>query len=118
MDRHPAATLTESQANAFARTRDVLSRRVIGQEHAIATVATRYGARAPDCKIPKPLGSFLFRARAASAKPNLRKRSARALFGTEDALVRIDLSEFTEAHTVSRLLGAPPGYAGHENPAN
>jgi ATP-dependent Clp protease ATP-binding subunit ClpB len=64
----------------------------------------------------KPLGSFLFMGESGVGKTELAKALAEALFGTEEALVRIDLSEFTEAHTVSRLLGAPPGYMGHDEP--
>ena len=64
----------------------------------------------------KPLGSFLFRGPSGVGKTELAKTLAEALFGSEAALVRIDLSEFTEPHTVSRLLGAPPGYAGHDEP--
>jgi ATP-dependent Clp protease ATP-binding subunit ClpB len=64
----------------------------------------------------KPVGSFLFAGPSGVGKTELAKALAEALFGTESALVRIDLSEFTEAHTISRLLGAPPGYAGHDEP--
>jgi ATP-dependent Clp protease ATP-binding subunit ClpA len=64
----------------------------------------------------KPLGSFLFMGPSGVGKTELAKALAEKMFGTEDALVRIDLSEFTESHTVSRLLGAPPGYQGHDEP--
>jgi len=113
----PQATLSESQANALLDLEATLSRRVIGQSHAIATVAgairrARAGLHDPR----KPLGSFLFAGPSGVGKTELAKALAAALFGTEEALVRIDLSEFTEANTVSRLLGAPPGYAGHDEP--
>jgi ATP-dependent Clp protease ATP-binding subunit ClpC len=113
----PQQTLSESQANALLELETTLSRRVIGQNHAIATVANairraRAGLHDPD----KPLGSFLFAGPSGVGKTELAKALAEALFGTEEALVRIDLSEFTEGNSVSRLLGAPPGYAGHDEP--
>jgi ATP-dependent Clp protease ATP-binding subunit ClpC len=113
----PQQTLSESQANALLELETTLSRRVIGQSYAIATVASAIRrARAGLHDPRKPLGSFLFAGPSGVGKTELAKALAAALFGTEEALVRIDLSEFTEAHTVSRLLGAPPGYAGHDEP--
>jgi ATP-dependent Clp protease ATP-binding subunit ClpC len=113
----PQQTLSESQANALLELEATLSRRVIGQQHAILTVASAIRrARAGLHDPRKPLGSFLFAGPSGVGKTELAKALAAALFGTEEALVRIDLSEFTEAHTVSRLLGAPPGYAGHDEP--
>ena len=77
----------------------------------------RFGAREPVCTIRvNRLGSFLFKGPSGVGKTELAKTLAEALFGSEAALVRIDLSEFTEQHSVSRLLGAPPGYAGHDEP--
>ncbi len=95
----------------------LLAKRVIGQDRAIAAVSeairrARTGLHDPR----KPLGTFLFRGPSGVGKTELAKTLAEALFGSEAALVRIDLSEFTEPHTVSRLLGAPPGYAGHDEP--
>ncbi len=113
----PQQTLSESQANALLELEATLSRRVIGQDHAIATVASAIRRARAGLQDPrKPLGSFLFAGPSGVGKTELAKALAAALFGTEEALVRIDLSEFTEAHTVSRLLGAPPGYAGHDEP--
>ena len=113
----PQQTLSESQANALLELEETLGRRVIGQAHAIAKVSEAIRrARAGLHDPRKPLGSFLFAGPSGVGKTELAKALAAALFGTEDALVRIDLSEFTEAHTVSRLLGAPPGYAGHDEP--
>jgi ATP-dependent Clp protease ATP-binding subunit ClpC len=113
----PQSTLSESQAQQLLELEEVLGRRVIGQPHAIAAVSeairrSRAGLHDPR----KPLGSFLFHGPNGVGKTELAKALAQALFGTENALVRIDLSEFSEAHTVSRLLGAPPGYAGHDEP--
>ncbi len=113
----PQASLTESQANRLLELERVLSKRVIGQESAIAAVSDAVRrARAGLHDPRKPLGSLLFRGPTGVGKTELAKALAEALFGSEAALVRIDLSEFTEAHTVSRLLGAPPGYAGHDEP--
>ncbi len=111
----PQDALTESQANRLLDLERLLSARVIGQDRAIAAVSdairrARMGLHDPR----KPLGSFLFRGPSGIGKTELAKTLAEVLFGSEAALVRIDLSEFTEPHTVSRLLGAPPGYAGHD----
>ncbi len=113
----PQSTLSESQANALLELESVLSRRVIGQKRAIASVSEAIRrARAGLHDPRKPLGSFLFAGPSGVGKTELAKALAEALFGTENALVRIDLSEFTESHTISRLLGAPPGYQGHDEP--
>jgi len=113
----PQSTLTESQANHLLDLERILAQRVIGQESAIASVSEAIRrARAGLHDPRKPLGSFLFAGPSGVGKTELAKALAEALFGSETALVRVDLSEFTEAHTVSRLLGAPPGYAGHDEP--
>src|SRR5579871_6374627 len=113
----PQDSLTESQANRLLDLERLLERRVIGQDRAIGAVSdairrARTGLHDPR----KPLGSFLFRGPSGVGKTELAKTLAEVLFGSEAALVRVDLSEFTEPHTVSRLLGAPPGYAGHDQP--
>jgi ATP-dependent Clp protease ATP-binding subunit ClpC len=113
----PQSSLTESQAGRLLDLERLLAKRVIGQERAIAAVSdairrARTGLHDPR----KPLGSFLFRGPSGIGKTELAKALAETLFGSDAALVRIDLSEFTEPHTVSRLLGAPPGYAGHDEP--
>jgi ATP-dependent Clp protease ATP-binding subunit ClpA len=113
----PQSTLSESQANNLLSLEETLAKRVIGQRQAISAVSeairrARAGLHDPH----KPLGSFLFMGSSGVGKTELAKALAHALFGTEEALVRIDLSEFTEAHTISRLLGAPPGYQGHDEP--
>ncbi|MDP9016893.1 MAG: ATP-dependent Clp protease ATP-binding subunit [Candidatus Eremiobacteraeota bacterium] len=113
----PQATLTDSQSNTLMNMEAALGKRVIGQEHAITSVCEAIRrARAGLHDPRKPLGSFLFMGPSGVGKTELAKTLAEQLFGTEEALVRIDLSEFTESHTVSRLLGAPPGYQGHDEP--
>ncbi len=113
----PQSALTESQAGRLLDLERLLGKRVIGQDRAISAVSeairrARTGLHDPR----KPLGTFLFRGPSGVGKTELAKSLAEVLFGSEAALVRVDLSEFTEPHTVSRLLGAPPGYAGHDQP--
>jgi ATP-dependent Clp protease ATP-binding subunit ClpC len=113
----PQSSLSESQANQLLDLEAQLGKRVIGQDRAITSVAEAVRrARAGLHDPRKPLGSFLFRGPSGVGKTELAKSLAEALFGSEAALVRIDLSEFTEANSISRLLGAPPGYAGHDKP--
>ena len=113
----PQASLSESQANQLLDLERALSKRVVGQERAIASVSEAIRrARAGLHDPRKPLGSFLFKGPSGVGKTELAKALAETLFGSEAALVRIDLSEFTEQHSVSRLLGAPAGYAGHDEP--
>ena len=113
----PQSTLSETQTNQLLALEEVLSKRVVGQDRAISSVAEAIRrARAGLHDPRKPLGSFLFAGPSGVGKTELAKSLAETLFGSEAALVRIDLSEFTEAHTVSRLLGAPPGYQGHDEP--
>ncbi len=111
----PQSSLTESQAGRLLDLERILAKRVVGQDRAIAAVSeairrARTGLHDPR----KPLGTFLFRGPSGIGKTELAKTLAEALFGSDAALIRIDLSEFTEPHTVSRLLGAPPGYSGHD----
>jgi ATP-dependent Clp protease ATP-binding subunit ClpC len=113
----PQAALTESQTNRLLELETLLSKRVIGQERAIGAVSNAIRRARTGLHDPrKPLGTFLFRGSSGIGKTELAKALAEALFGSEAALVRVDLSEFTESHGVSRLLGAPPGYAGHDEP--
>ncbi|MBV8068004.1 MAG: ATP-dependent Clp protease ATP-binding subunit [Candidatus Eremiobacteraeota bacterium] len=113
----PQSSLTESQAGRLLDLDRLLSRRVIGQERAVAAVSDAIRRARTGLHDPRrPAGTFLFRGPSGVGKTELAKALAEALFGSEAALVRIDLSEFTEPHTISRLLGAPPGYAGHDEP--
>lgn len=111
----PVTSLTRSESDRLLALDDTLHRRVIGQEEAVRAVAQavrrgRVGLKEPG----RPVGSFLFLGPTGVGKTELCKALAAALFGSEDALIRFDMSEYMEKHTVSRLLGSPPGYIGHE----
>ncbi len=113
----PQGALTEEQSRTLLALEDALAKRVVGQTAAIALVSQAIRRGRAGLKDPrKPVGGFLFVGQSGVGKTELARALAGELFGTEDALVRIDLSEYTEAHTVSRLLGAPPGYSGHDEP--
>jgi ATP-dependent Clp protease ATP-binding subunit ClpC len=113
----PQGTITDAQRAGLLALEQQLEARVIGQSEAVRIVAEAVRRARAGLKDPrKPVGGFLFVGPSGVGKTELARALAHALFGTDDALVRLDLSEFTEAHTVSRLLGAPPGYAGHDEP--
>jgi ATP-dependent Clp protease ATP-binding subunit ClpC len=113
----PQGALTEEQSRNLLDLEQALAKRVVGQERAIAAVAQAIRRGRAGLKDPrKPVGGFLFLGTSGVGKTELARAIASELFGTEEALVRIDLTEYTESHTVSRLLGAPPGYSGHDEP--
>ncbi len=113
----PQGALTEEQSRSLLALETSLSKRIVGQEKALAIVSQAIRRGRAGLKDPKkPVGGFLFIGPSGVGKTELAKALAAELFGTEDALVRIDLTEYTEAHTVSRLLGAPPGYVGYDEP--
>ncbi|MGY3567373.1 ATP-dependent Clp protease ATP-binding subunit [Sinomonas sp. RB5] len=110
----PAARLTEGERERLARLEDELHERVIGQEDAVSVIAKsvrRNRTGLGDAN--RPVGSFLFLGPTGVGKTELAKTLAASLFGDESAMVRFDMSEFGERHTVSRLVGAPPGYVGY-----
>jgi len=113
----PQGTITDAQRAGLLALETQLEERVIGQTEAVRRVAEAVRRARAGLKDPrKPVGGFLFIGPSGVGKTELARALAHALFGTDDALVRLDLSEFTESHTISRLLGAPPGYAGHDEP--
>ncbi|MFD9224699.1 ATP-dependent chaperone ClpB [Streptomyces sp. NPDC060064] len=111
----PVARLQEGERQKLLRLDEILRERVIGQDEAVQLVAdaiirARSGIRDPR----KPIGSFIFLGPTGVGKTELAKTLAAALFDSEESMVRLDMSEYQERHTVSRLVGAPPGYVGYE----
>jgi ATP-dependent Clp protease ATP-binding subunit ClpB len=111
----PVSRMLEGERDKLLRMEEVLGKRVVGQQEAVKAVAdairrTRAGLSDPN----RPSGSFMFLGPTGVGKTELCKALAEFMFDTEDALVRIDMSEFMEKHSVSRLIGAPPGYVGYE----
>ncbi len=111
----PVARMLEGEREKLLRMEDVLHKRVVGQEEAVEAVSnairrSRAGLADPN----RPIGSFLFLGPTGVGKTELCKALAGFMFDTEDAMVRIDMSEFMEKHSVARLVGAPPGYVGYE----
>ncbi len=111
----PVQRMLESEKEKLLRMEDVLRQRVIGQEEAVKSVSdTVRRARAGLQDPQKPLGSFIFLGPTGVGKTELCKTLAQFLFDDEDAMIRLDMSEFMEQHSVARLIGAPPGYVGYE----
>src|SRR5215210_2927814 len=111
----PVSQLTQEERERLMRLEEQLHERVVGQDEAVTAVAEAIRrARAGLSDPNRPIGSFLFLGPTGVGKTELARTLAAALFGDEAAMVRIDMSEFQERHTVSRLVGAPPGYVGYE----
>ena len=107
--------LEESEAERLLKLEDILHKRVISQDEAVTAVARAVRRAHAGLKDPRrPVGSFLFLGPTGVGKTELARALAEALFGDEDAMIRLDMSEYMERHTVSRLIGAPPGYVGYE----
>ena len=111
----PLQRLTEGETKRLARLEKELHKRVIGQEEAVKAVAQavkrgRVGLKDPN----RPIGSFLFLGPTGVGKTELSKALAEAVFGSEQAMIRVDMSEYMEKHSVSKLIGSPPGYVGYE----
>ncbi len=111
----PVFKLTEEETARLLRMEDELHKRIIGQEDAVRAVSQAIRRTRAGLKDPKrPGGSFIFAGPSGVGKTELSKTLAEFLFGDEDALIQLDMSEFMEKHTVSRLVGSPPGYVGYE----
>ncbi len=111
----PVSRMLEAEAKKLSRMEEVLQKKVVGQEHAIKLVAdaikrSRAGIADPN----RPIGSFLFLGPTGVGKTELSRAVAEFMFNDPDALLRIDMSEFMERHSVSKIIGSPPGYVGHE----
>ena len=111
----PVSRMLEAEAHRLARMEQSLTERILGQKDAVSRVAnTLKRARAGISDPNKPLGSFMFLGPTGVGKTELTKALAQFMFNDEKALIRVDMSEFMEKHSVSKLVGAPPGYVGHE----
>jgi ATP-dependent Clp protease ATP-binding subunit ClpB len=115
----PVSRMLEAEAQKLARMEDVLRTKVVGQDAAIQLVAnavkrSRAGIADPN----RPIGSFLFLGPTGVGKTELSRAVAEFMFNDPDALLRIDMSEFMEKHSVSKIIGSPPGYVGHEEGGN
>jgi ATP-dependent Clp protease ATP-binding subunit ClpA len=111
----PVSELTANERQRFAQMAETLARRVVGQEHAILIVSDAIKTNRAGLGDPRrPIGVFLFLGPSGVGKTELAKALAAFLFNDEDAIIRLDMSEFHDEHTVARLIGAPPGYKGME----
>jgi ATP-dependent Clp protease ATP-binding subunit ClpC len=111
----PVTKLEEEESQRLLNLESILHKRVIGQEEAVLAVAKAIKRARVGLKDPKrPVGSFIFLGPTGVGKTELSKALAEALFGDENAVIRVDMSEYMEKHTVSRLIGSPPGYVGYE----
>ena len=115
MTKIPISKLNADETKSLSEMEGNLNDKVIGQEEAVSKIAksirrNRLGIKDPN----KPIGSFIFLGSTGIGKTHLAKQLAKQIFGTEDALIRIDMSEYQEKHNISRLIGSPPGYVGHE----
>lgn len=111
----PVKKLAEKESERLLKLESVLHRRVIGQEEAVKAVARAMRRGRVGLKDPgRPIGSFLFLGPTGVGKTELSKALAEAMFGSENALIRVDMSEYMEGHSVSKMIGSPPGYVGFE----
>ena len=111
----PVQKLAESDADRLKKLESVLHKRVIGQDEAVSAVARAVKRGRVGLKDPRrPIGSFLFLGPTGVGKTELSKALAEALFGNEESMIRVDMSEYMEKHSVAKMIGSPPGYVGHE----
>lgn len=112
----PVQKLAETESARLRKLEQTLHKRVIGQEEAVSAVARAVKRGRVGLKDPKrPIGSFLFLGPTGVGKTELSKALAEALFGDENAMIRVDMSEYMEKHSVSKMIGSPPGYVGHDD---
>ena len=112
----PVSRLTESEASRLQKLEETLHKRVIGQEEAVSAVSKAVRRGRVGLKDPKrPIGSFLFLGPTGVGKTEVSKALAEAVFGNEESMIRVDMSEYMEKNSVSKMIGSPPGYVGHED---
>ena len=112
----PVSRLTESEASRLQKLEETLHKRVIGQEEAVSAVSKAVRRGRVGLKDPKrPIGSFLVLGPTGVGKTEVSKALAEAVFGNEESMIRVDMSEYMEKHSVSKMIGSPPGYVGHED---
>lgn len=112
----PVSRLTESEASRLQKLEETLHKRVIGQGEAVSAVSKAVRRGRVGLKDPKrPIGSFLFLGPTGVGKTEVSKALAEAVFGNEESMIRVDMSEYMEKHSVSKMIGSPPGYVGHED---
>ncbi len=112
----PVAKLNEKEADRLLKLESILHKRVIGQNEAVTALARSMRRGRVGLQDPKrPIGSFLFLGPTGVGKTELCKALAEAMFGSEDSLIRVDMSEYMESHSVSKMIGSPPGYVGHDD---
>ena len=115
----PVTKITEGESEKLLKLEDTLHQRVIGQNDAIVSISkairrARVGLKSPN----RPVGSFIFSGPTGVGKTELAKALSEAVFGSEDAMIRVDMSEFMEKHSTSKLIGSPPGYVGYDEGGN
>ena len=111
----PVTTLTEDESQRLLKMEEILHRRVVGQDEAVTAVSRAIRRGRVGLKDPKrPIGSFLFLGPTGVGKTELCRALAEAMFGDENAIIKLDMSEYMEKHTVSKLIGSPPGYVGYD----
>lgn len=111
----PVKTLEESESERLLRLEEILHSRVVGQDEAVKAVAKAIRRGRVGLKDPKrPIGSFIFLGPTGVGKTELSKALAEAMFGDEDSIIRVDMSEYMEKHSVSKMVGSPPGYVGFD----
>src|SRR5690606_24288110 len=111
----PVVKLAEEETERLLKMEEILHNRVIGQDEAVKAISRAVRRSRAGLKDPKrPMGSFIFLGPTGVGKTELARALAEAMFGDENSVIRIDMSEYMEKHSTSRLVGAPPGYVGYE----
>ena len=112
----PVSKITQTESQRLLKLEEILHKRVVGQNEAVETVAKAIRRGRVGLKDPKrPIGSFLFLGPTGVGKTELSKALAEALFGDENSMIRVDMSEYMEKHSVAKMIGSPPGYVGHDD---